>query len=130
MLASGTSVVQSWKHFTKEKISSLTSFTQFRIFQHASSSLPLERKKNSDIYKKLLCVSYCIVMKCNWSILSSNQSTKKEGMERKHTSTSAEPGEPAEPALVKAPNLSFLFFSFSSSSIWKKTKSFNTKWRL
>lgn len=78
------------------------------------------KKENTDINKKLLCVSYCIVMKYNWSLLSSNQSTKKEGMEKEHTSTSAEPAEPAEPALVKAPNLSFLFFSFSSSSIWKK----------
>lgn len=40
-------------------------------------------------------------------------------MKRKQTSTSA---ALAEPAAVKAPNLSFLFFSFSSSSIWKQRK--------
>lgn len=40
-------------------------------------------------------------------------------MKRKQTSTSA---ALAEPAAVKAPNLSFLFFSFSSSSTWKQRK--------
>lgn len=51
--------------------------------------------------------------------------TQRRPMKRKQTSTSA---EVAELAVVKAPNLSFRFFSFSSSSIWKRNKNIYKKW--
>lgn len=39
---------------------------------------------------------------------------------RKMTKQTSVSAAPADPAFVRAPNLSFLFFSFSSSSIWNQ----------
>lgn len=80
---------------------SKSSFKQFQIFQRVSISLPVEEEK-------LFFTPSLLSM---WPIIKQDEQTW----------VSVAVAEPAEPALVKIPNLSFLFFSFSSSSIWKKT---------
>lgn len=95
-----------------------------QIFQRASSSWPVKKKKNIAFKTQCLSTSDVLLVVCNIMVMfKKNKTITKTSvtgvrlMKRKQTSTSA---ALAEPAAVKTPNLSFLFFSFSSSSIWKQ----------